>query len=194
MFADHTLTPKEATRLATLGMLALEPLPYSDLAIAVRHFIDRVIGPSPEIMGHSIELLRFEGLVEALTGAGDQTVLRLTEKGRNEMRILLTARLRAADTALNKLVVALKFRFLHLLATDEQCEQAELLVEICEQELARLEDLRRHHGSSEGFLAVWLDHDIGLLDAKLAWLVRFRDELCGSGTLPEPDHRAAGTA
>lgn len=178
MFADHTLTPKEATRLAALGILALGPVPYSSLAIAVRHFIDRVIGPSPEIMGHSIELLKYEDLVETVAGDGDAALLRLTDKGRDEMRLLLTANLRAADTALNKLVIALKFRFLHLLEPQEQCAQADLLVEVCEQELARLDDLRRHHTADEGYLAPWLDHDIGLLEARLAWLTSFRDELC----------------
>lgn len=181
MFADHTLTPKEATRLAALGTLALGPVTYGGLAMAVRHFIDRVIGPSPEIMGHSIELLKYEELVEPMDGGEGETLLRLTKKGREEMRLLLTARLRAADTALNKLVVALKFRFLHLLPPAEQCSQADLLVEVCELELARLDDLRRHHTADQGFLAEWLEHDISHLETRLGWLTAFRDRLCALG-------------
>jgi hypothetical protein len=178
MFADRTLTPKEATRLAALGTLALGPLAYSELATAIRHFIGSVIGPSPEIMGHSIELLRYEGLV-ASTGTDDaEGLLGLTDKGREEMRALLTANLRAADTALNKLVIALKFRFLHLLGPEEQCIQADILVDVCEQELARLDDLWRHHCGKEGYLSMWLEHDIGLLKQRLKWLTAFRERIC----------------
>jgi DNA-binding PadR family transcriptional regulator len=178
MFADRTLTPKEATRLAALGTLALGPLTYSELATAIRHFIGSVIGPSPEIMGHSIELLRYEDLVVS-TGTAAEGLLRLTEKGRQEMRTLLCANLRAADTALNKLVIALKFRFLHLLQPGEQCVQADLLVDVCGQELARLDDLRRHHAGTDGYLSAWLEHDICLLEQRLQWLSTFRDRLCG---------------
>jgi hypothetical protein len=176
MFADHTLTPKEATRLAALGTLELGPLTYSELATAIRHFIGSVIGPSPEIMGHSIELLKYEELVVSMGDA--ESPLCLTDKGREEMRTLLTANLRAADTALNKLVIALKFRFLHLLRPDEQCIQADLLVDVCEQELARLDDLRRHHQGMEGYLFMWLEHDIQLLEQRLEWLSAFRERLC----------------
>jgi hypothetical protein len=178
MFADHTLTPKEATRLAALGTLALGPLTYSELATEIRHFIGSVIGPSLEIMGHSIELLRYEELVAPAETADAEGSLRLTDKGREEMRMLLTANLRAADTALNKLVIALKFRFLHLLRPDEQCIQADLLVDVCGQELARLDDLRRHHLGTEGYLSMWLEHDIGLLEQRLQWLTAFRERLC----------------
>jgi DNA-binding PadR family transcriptional regulator len=179
MFADHTLTPKEATRLAALGTLALGPLTYSELATAIRHFIGSVIGPSPEIMGHSIELLRYEDLVVSTGPDAAENLLRLTEKGWEEMRTLLTANLRAADTALNKLVIALKFRFLHLLQPGEQCAQADLLVEVCGQELARLDDLRHHHAAGEGYLSAWLEHDICLLEQRMLWLSAFRDRLCG---------------
>ena len=95
MFADNTLTPKEATRLCALGILGLGPMTYSTLAMTIRHFISRVIGPTPEIMGHSIELLKYEGLVEAVEGSGDEALLRITDDGRGEMQTLLTANLRA---------------------------------------------------------------------------------------------------
>jgi DNA-binding PadR family transcriptional regulator len=178
MFADHTLTPKEATRLCALGGLALSPMTYSALAMSIRHFISRVIGPTPEIMGHSIELLKYEGLVEAIEGSGAETLLNITDAGREEVRELLTANVRATSTALDKLIVALKFRFMHLLEPDEQCLQADMLVDVCEKELSRLEDLRRHHAGDAGYLVSWLDHDIGLLETRLAWLTDFRARLC----------------
>lgn len=179
MFSDHTLTPKEAIRLCALGTLAGGPLRYSALAHSIRHFVSRITGPSSEIMGTSIELLRYEGLVEPVSGTGmeDDAELVLTDLGRAELRALLTANVRAAASELNKLVVALKFRFLHLLEKADREGQIDLLIEACDKELARLDDLARHHGDETGFLATWLDHDIAQLEARLEWLQAFRSRL-----------------
>lgn len=179
MYTDNTLTPKEAIRLCALGSLAVEPMRYGDLANSIRHFISRVIGPTPEIMGHSIELLKYEGLVETLSGSGDSAILRVTDDGRHEMRALLTANVRPSNTELNSLITALKFRFLHLLPADDQCAQAELLIAAVERELARLQDLRDHPSGAAGFMPEWLGHHIGVLTSRLDWLCAFRDRLVG---------------
>lgn len=175
MFSDNTLTPKEAIRLCALGTLATTPMRYSALAMSIRHFVSRVLGPSLEVMGSNIELLRYEGLVEAVDGEGADAVLGLTEAGNEALRALLTSNIRAATTELNKLIVALKFRFLHLLEREAQRLQADLLVEACESELARLEDLRDGSVDSAGYLESWLDHDIDLLTTRLHWLEAFRE-------------------
>jgi len=177
MYADHTLTPKEAVRLCALGTLALAPMRYGDLAIAIRHFISRVVGPTPEIMGHSVELLKYEGLVETVEGSDENALLRITDAGRAEMQALLIADLRPSNTELNTLITALKFRFLHLLPPDEQQKQAELLYAAVEREIARLQDLRRHPSGAVGFLAEWLDHHIATLEGRLEWLGGLRDRL-----------------
>jgi DNA-binding PadR family transcriptional regulator len=177
MYADQTLTPKESIRLCALGTLALEERRYSDLAVAIRHFISRIIGPTPEIMGHSIELLRYEGLVETVEGAGDEAVLRITDDGRSELRQLLLANVRPSSTELTKLVIALKFRFLHLLDVGERTAQVRLLAEVCERELTRLRDLRDAHAGDEGCLILWLDHDMALLESRMGWLRMFAERL-----------------
>ncbi len=177
MYADQTLTPKESIRLCALGTLALGERRYSDLAVAIRHFISRIIGPTPELMGHSIELLRYEGLVETVSGDGDEAVLRITDDGRSELRQLLLANVRPSSTELTKLVVALKFRFLHLLGPAERISQVRLLAEVCERELTRLRDLRDHHAGDEGCLIVWLDHDMALLESRIGWLKMFARRL-----------------
>ncbi len=183
MFADQSLTPKEAVRLAALGTLALRAMSYPALAIAIRHFVDRVIGPSPELMGHSIELLRYEGLIERQHGCEesaddpDSAILVLTDAGWRELSTLLLANVRPAETALNKLVVALKFRFLHLLPTTDQISQLGLLCEVTEQQLARLEDLRQHHIGDPGYLVEWLDHDLAEVERRLEWLAQVRSRL-----------------
>lgn len=177
MYADHTLTPKESIRLCALGTLALGPRRYSELAVAIRHFISRIIGPTPEIMGHSIELLRYEGLVETVAGEGDEALLRITGDGENELRALLVANVRPSSTELTKLVVALKFRFLHLLDPAVRIDQVRLLADVCERELTRLRDLRDHHAGDEGCLVVWLDHDMALLESRIGWLKMFAERL-----------------
>ena len=176
MYADNTLTPKEATRLCALGTLALAPMRYGALASAVRHFVSRVLGPSLDLMGTSIELLRYEGLVAAVDGEGmaDDATIAITDAGREELHTLLTAHLRFGATELNKLLTTLKFRFLHLLEADDRRRQAELLIEVHDSEIGRLLDLRRHHEGCAGHLIEWLDHDIALLETRLTWLHAFR--------------------
>lgn len=176
MFADNTLTPREAIRLCALGTLASGAIHYDDLAAAIRHFVSRVAGPSVELMGESIELLRYEGYVEqtdaAETARGPE--VRITPAGEKALRTLLCANLRSSGSDLNELIIALKFRFLHLLPPADRQNQVDIFVEASETELARLEDLRRHHTSDPGYLLRWLDHGIQRLEARLDWLNEFR--------------------
>ncbi|MGE4278104.1 MAG: hypothetical protein AB7G62_00860 [Magnetospirillum sp.] len=180
MFTDNTLTPKEAVRLCALGTIARQCVRYSELAGSVRHFISRVAGPQIDLMGMSIELLRYEGLVEAVGGEGmeDDAQLTITDAGKRELHTLLTARLRPGSD-LSKLIIALKMRFLDLLDSNEQLAQADLLLEMVEGELARLLDLRgAFAGDGDGcHLIDWLDHDIEQLETRLAWLEDFRQRL-----------------
>ena len=179
MYQDNTLLPREAVRLAALGILATESMSYAALANEVRHFTSRIAGPSLDLMGTSIELLRYEGLIEPLDTATivDGTPLAITPAGREELHQLLCSAVRAPLNDVNKLVLALKFRFMHLLEVDEQKNQAEMMIEACETELARLVDLRRRHAGGEGFLADWLEHDIGLVETRRDWLQTFRGQL-----------------
>jgi DNA-binding PadR family transcriptional regulator len=176
MYKDNSLIPSESIRLAALGILAQTPRPYAQLASEVRHFSGRIVGPSLELMSPSLELLRVEGLVEA-DGVGDNAVLRITDAGRAELRRLLTANLRGPIGEMNKLIIALKMRFLHLLDRADQQMQAEILIDVCEQELARLTDLRRHHADEPGHLIPWLDHDIAEVEGRLAWFRALYDRL-----------------
>ena len=66
MFRDNSLIPTEAIRLAALGLLSEGARRYGELAAEIRHFTSRVAGPSLDLMGNSLELLIYEGLVEAV--------------------------------------------------------------------------------------------------------------------------------
>ena len=173
MYADNTLTPKEAARLCSLGTLAtVNSMSYADLAAAVRYFQDRVQGPSLDVMGSSIELLKYEGLVEA-KGLESDPRLAITDSGRKELVVLLSTRLRAGATDLNKLIIALKFRFLHLLEVNEQRLQIDSMLETVEIELTRLQDLRDSHDGEAGYLIAWLNREIVALTTQADWLENF---------------------
>ena len=175
MFSDNSLLPKETIRLAALGILSEGQLVYADLANAVRQFIGRIAGPSLELTGPSIELLRYEGLVKPVSDAEDPP-LALTDEGRRELLTLLQATVRPPLTDMSKLVIALKMRFLTLLDSDARCDQIDLLIDACETELARLSDLRNPK-ADDVYFQNWLDHDINLVDARLAWLRDLRDRI-----------------
>jgi DNA-binding PadR family transcriptional regulator len=172
MYRDKTLIPTEAIRLAALGTLALQPMSYANLAREVRAFTSRIAGPSLDMMGTSIELLRTESLVAPLEGsaAGPDTVLTLTPEGHAEFHELMTSNVRSPLDGVSKLVFALKLRFLHLLPADDARAQRDLMAEISAGERARLIDLKQRHAGEPGHFAGWLDGEIDALDQRIAWL------------------------
>jgi len=173
MYADDTLTPKETVRFCALGLLTSGASTYSELAIAVRHFIDRIQGPSLDVLGTSIELLKYEGLVVATSSAAGD-VLEITDKGHSELIALLTANIRAHTSDQNKLIEALKFRYLHILKKTDQSDQVDLLTERADQELIRLLDLREHYDQDPGHMVDWLDREISEIENRLLWLSTFK--------------------
>jgi len=175
MFSDNSLLPKETIRLAALGILSEGPLPYGDLANAVRQFVGRIAGPSLELTGPSIEMLRYEGLVEPV-GAEKDPPLTLTDDGRTELHDLLKATVRPPLTDVSKLVIALKMRFLSILEPEERRDQVDLMIDASELELARLSDLV-DTDANDAYFQDWLKHDISLAETRLAWLHVFHDRV-----------------
>jgi len=169
MFRDKTLIPTEAIRVLALGLIADRPRGYAELAQELRRFIGLVLGPSLDMLAPSLELLRFEGLAEA-NGNGADGELAITAKGRDELMTLLRANVRAPVNDTNRLVIALKFRFLHLLPQEEQKAQLALLADLYETERGRLEELRAQEGGAA--FAAWLDHEIALMGERIGWLTR----------------------
>ncbi|HLJ63987.1 MAG TPA: hypothetical protein VKT70_07770 [Stellaceae bacterium] len=172
MFRDQSLTPTEAARLASLGFLAEAPRHYGDLALEVRHFTSRIIGPSLDLMGTSLEALRLEGLVAAIEGQGmsDNATLRLTEAGEAALEGLLKAKLKGVASELNRLALLLKLRFLHHLAPADQAAQLAGIVSALEKELALLRELRK--APAPALFLDWIDQDIASTLARRAMLGR----------------------
>jgi DNA-binding PadR family transcriptional regulator len=171
MFRDNSLVPAEAVRLAALGLLAEAPRRYGELAGEIRHFTSRIVGPSLDLMGTSLELLRYEGLIEAVEGEGmsDNAVLRLSARGVQALQSLLQAQLRSPVSDMGRLGLMLKLRFLHHLPPEAQRAQFAHMADSLESERARLEELHRHH-AKPGLFQDWLDHDIALVEERIAWL------------------------
>jgi DNA-binding PadR family transcriptional regulator len=169
MFRDKTLIPTEAIRVLALGLIADRPRRYADLAQELRRFIGLVLGPSLDMLAPSLELLRFEGLATA-SGDGADSELVISVAGRAELMNLLRANVRAPVNDTNRLVIALKFKFLHLLPADEQKTQLALLADLYETERGRLEELRAKDGDAT--FAAWLDHEIALMEERIGWLQR----------------------
>ena len=179
MYRDNTLIPSEAVRLLALGILATGETSYAALAGEVRHFTGHVVGPSLDLVGTPIEVLKVEGLVETADGEdGAETApLRITEAGRAELVRLLNSNVRAPVNDINKLIITLKMRFLHLLSPQDRRLQIEVMSEMCERQLVRLSELRAHHADTPGHLVAWLDHEIAQTDERLAWFQDLRAQL-----------------
>lgn len=174
MSHDNLLVPAEALRLAALGMLEEAPRRYGELASEVRHLASRIVGPSLELMGTSVELLRYERLVEAgdpeAAAEESDPLLRLTAQGRAALIDLLRAPLKAPGTQFNRLFLALKLRFLHHLPPADRAAQLALIAAWYRSEKDRLAELRDHPAARSHLLLAWLDQETAQIDARLAWL------------------------
>jgi len=167
MFRDRSLIPAEAVRLMALGLLAEAPRAYGDLAGEIRYFTSNFVGPSLDLMGSSIEVLRTQGLIEPIEGEGmaDNAMMRLTTEGRAALEELLQARLGQGQGDINRLALRLKLRFLALLPLAKQQAQRAHIVETLDAELARLADIRRRHAMVPALFRDWIDRDIAALEA-----------------------------
>ena len=176
MYRDNTLIPREAVRLLALGMLANDEMSYARLASEVRHFTAHVVGPSLDLVAPPIELLKVEGLVEAVeeTDDDEQEILRVTDAGRAELAQLLKSNVRPGVNDINRLIITLKMRFLHLLEPGERRLQVEMIAEMFERQLARLSELRAHNGAGAGNLSHWLDHEIAQTRETVTWFEGLR--------------------
>jgi hypothetical protein len=152
----------------------MRPRVYADLARDIRNFTARIVGPSLDLLGPSLELLKVEGLMEAVDPKAphDSQTVRLTKDGETELQRLLNANLRGPMGEVNKLIVALKLYFLDLLTPEQRRQQLEMLMEVCDRELIRLNDLRVHHVDTDSALLPWLDHEIDEVQRRRDWFMK----------------------
>jgi hypothetical protein len=180
LIEPQSILPRETVRLAALGFLADGPRSYSSLASEVRNFTSRYVGPTLELMTSSIEVLRQEGLItliDPMSGPGPDALLELSGSGKNLLISILSTGLQPPINDIARLVLALKFRFLHLLSSDMQRDQLNNIIEASKTDLTRLLDLKSKHNHDPGFLSEWLEHDIGQIEERLSWLTDFINTL-----------------
>ena len=171
MYRDNSLIPKEAIRMAALGALINGNRSYIDISTEVRQFSARIVGPSLDLLGTSIELLKLEGLIEVVENPGGdgEELLRLTTSGFQELKEYLRSTIRSGSSDLNKLVVALKLRFIEVLEPSERLDQLVGLQTMYQAERNRLQDLRKHKEWSAGLLPGLLDLELAVTDQRLSW-------------------------
>ncbi len=170
MFRDRSLVPAEAVRLLALGALMERDRRYDDLATEIRFFTQRIVGPSLDLLGSSLELLRIEGLAEQVAGTGkdgDQ-VLRITDHGRSVFKDLMASQLRAPVNDVGRFVVLLKLRFLEHLSDDDRDDQLDLIGDVIQTERARAQDLLKEYG--DGPMSAWLKMEVDNLNARYTWV------------------------
>lgn len=171
MYRDNSLIPKEAIRMAALGALVGKVRPYAEVASEVRQFAARIVGPSLDLLGTSIQLLKLEGLIETAGPSTEPSAepLRLTAAGETALKDYLRTSVRPGVTDLNKLVIALKLRFIEVLDPEERLEQLDNLKHMYEGERTRLDDLATHGEWADGLLPDWLAFEREITERRVAW-------------------------
>ena len=96
----------------------------------------------------------------------------LTAAGEDALRDYMTSSVRPGVSDMNKLVVALKLRFIEVLDADAQRDQLEQLRAMYEGELARLRDLAGHDEWQSGRLDAWIEMEIDQVGGRIAWCDR----------------------
>jgi len=177
VYRDKSLMPSEAIRLLALGLLAERSMTYGTLAREIRQFAAAMAAPSRELVPPPLELLKVEGLAaaEPEEAQGESAVLTITAQGRQELQRLLAANVRAQAYDLNKLIIALKVRFLSQLPAPARQVEALRLAELFEQELGRLQAVRA--GDGGGHLDDWLALESRLAEARAVWFRRLAEDL-----------------
>ncbi len=176
MYRDNTLVPTEAVRLLALGCLTESQLTYAQLAQEVKQFTGHIIGPSLDLVGTPLEVLKVERLIGPVDAGApeDDALLEVTDTGLAEIRRLLKSNSRAPMNDVSKLIIALKMRFLHLLPKEDQLIQIDILQELSERQIEHFSELRAAHNKDRGHLTAWLDHDIDQARGRLNWLADLR--------------------
>ena len=117
------------------------------------------------------ELLKLEGLIETVNDndKGDASLLQLSPAGLQELKEYLRSNLKSGGSELNKLVIALKLRFIDILDDDEKRDQLLAIRDMYHNEKRRLEDLKNQTTWLTGFLLESIELDLFIVNKKIEW-------------------------
>ena len=157
--------------MAALGALIERERSYDDIANEVRSFISRIVGPSLELMGTSIELLKLEGLIETVNDndKGDSSLLQLSPTGLQELKEYLRSNLKSGGSEVNKLLIAFKLRFIDILDDNERRDQLLAIRDMYHNEKRRLEDLKNQTTWLTGFLLESIELELFVVNKRIEW-------------------------
>ena len=169
MHTGNILSSHEAIRLIGLGLLMAGPMAYEDLASKIRFIVTRVVGQSLDLLGSSLEILHLEGLVtkEPSTLTSSENLI-LTDNGRHAFHKLMESDIKVPLDDVSRLVLSLKLMFWHHLDAPEKEDQLDILLALFENEIARLEDLKKDVQAT--VLSDWLTLEIAQLRVRKDWL------------------------
>lgn len=166
MYEDRTLQPAEAVKLLALGLLIAKDKSYGDLAREISYFCARVVGPSLDLLGSSLEILKLDGLVSITgdkQGDSDQRMMQITDLGKERFLALMASSMRAPLNDINRLVLLIKLRFMELLPREQQQDQMEICLELLIKQQAWTMELAKDHANS--LLTGWLETEIANLQS-----------------------------
>ena len=168
MYRDRSLQPGETVKLIALGLLIEAPRTYADLANDIRYFTARIVGPSLDLLGSSLEILRLEGWIAPKENKDNTSPISLTDSGYEQFLSLMNAPLRIPLNDSNRLALLTKLRFLPYLPEETRLDQIDLIEELVEKEQAWNAELARDFPQTA--LGAWVEMESRDLSAKRAWL------------------------
>ena len=93
----------------------------------------------------------------------------LSPTGLQELKEYLRSNLKSGGSELNKLVIALKLRFIDILDDDERRDQLLAIRDMYYNEKRRLEDLKSQTTWLTGFLLESIELDLFVVNKKIEW-------------------------
>ena len=168
MYRDRSLQPGETVKLIALGLLVESPRTYAELANDIRYFTARIVGPSLDLLGSSLEILRLEGWIAPKENTEKTGPISLTDSGYEQFLSLMNAPLRIPLNDSNRLALLTKLRFLSYLPEETRLDQIDLIEELVEKEQAWNAELARDFPHTA--LGAWVEMECKDLAAKRTWL------------------------
>ncbi|MFK7866304.1 MAG: hypothetical protein AB8B77_02570 [Alphaproteobacteria bacterium] len=176
MYEDHSLQPSEAVKLLALGLLMEGYGNYGEIAQEIRQFTTKIVGPSLDLLGSSLEILKLEGLADI---SGDKSVdaaarhITITDQGKSLFKALMGSDLRVPLNDVNRLVLLIKLRFMPYLDQEMLLDQLDLYRELIQKEMAwgrALSNKNQAGNQGSKFLQNWLQLEQDSWQAKLTYI------------------------
>jgi hypothetical protein len=161
--------------LAALGTAARGPATLEDVCHAIDVITHGQWLPIGDLVAASVDEMVRGGHLQAATG----TRLRLTQRGRQILSLLLGQPIARPSSVFGQVGLRLKLAFLDLAEEGERRQHIDSLIAIHEEELARSLSPEDQSAARGSFGDLWRSHDIDRTRRDVALLRRMRDMAAG---------------